>query len=668
MRSRALALGVVCLLLLAGCLAKSEPDPAPEVAEQSPEATLAEIRYQASVATDSRRPPDERNRSAQAVWSRLTALLAQPASRGIALSEWETPVRPGSGPVVRVQESEALRLYAVSIPVPGGEQLERLLAQWQGGDGKVSVSEVRAPAGSRLVSHRLQMDKGGNPGTLTLLWELPSRSGGFVGHFQWEKGEFKLVPGAFSPLPREAGTTRLEPRDGFLSLQYAPDDRWTGAGFDLNFPLRFYVHPDWYVEYQDGRYSLGDDRAPGMYVAFAEALEKTRSQEKRQAAWLKATRKLPLYLGEMEAWQEPIIDKLPKDSVLLTDQLGQIHLRLVSIPTPEFVGGQFTVLQFRNAGGMPLAQQIYLPGAPTAARLITNEGLPGLLVVSTRADGHVLTILKLGSDGFWDKAPEWYGWLPSAMDGWGLYKEDYHLFISGPKEGVVQLTGAPPTVEACADGACLQLDLRTGNRLTALPWLGTQLSRVEGAPEPEATTALEVLKSFLLLPDASGISADQFEQVLTRGRARAFSLPGLRTVGIPRSAQGLTPLVLQWDGGLHVEQPAAFGVDYWISARMLDAEHMAAVGRTQESAALVIFRKTEAGWANAMDLIQPVALMTGGIRLDAPAAQVKGLRVSGSPALTVGVSASGTTYQFCEGPGRGCVRFLWEDGRLIGPK
>lgn len=656
---------VAALLLLTGCAAKSAPVPLPGVQQAG---GLAEVRYQASVTHDSKRSPEERVRSANAAWGKLVALLADPSSRQILPAQWEEQVSEGAGAFVRMQESGSLRLYAVSLPVPGGEPpFERVLAQWQAPDGKLQVSELKGLPGGRLLTHRLQTDRN-NPSVLVALWEMPGEGGGFAGHFHWDKGEFKLVQGAFATLPKEAGLTTLEVRDGFLVAQFPPEDGWPGAEFDTNFPLRFYVHPDWYVDHKDGRYTLGDDRAPGMYQAFAEALDKTGAPAERQASWLKASRKLPLYLAEMEGWHEPLVDKLPKGSAVMSDAHGHVSVRLVSIPAPDFIGGHYSVAQFRVSNGLPTAQPLYIPGAAVSARLFANDGLPGMLVASTRADGFAVTMLKLDVDGLWEKAPEWYGWLPPGMDSWNLKREDHHLFVFQPEDGELQVTGQPPVIQGCLGANCVPLDFQTGQKLSAVSWLVSRLDRMTRANDAEMLADIELLRQFLLSPAAKEVPSDQFERVFAQGRVAAFATPSVRVVGLPMNATGVAPLVVQWEGGILVEQPLPFGVFQWISARPLDETHLAVVGRTSDSAALVVFRKTETGWENGADLIQPAGLQAGTLRIDAPGALIRGLGVWGSATLSIGVTADGKTYQFCESPNRGCVRFVWENGRLAGPR
>jgi hypothetical protein len=667
-RSRALVAGLAGLLLLAGCAwRQAQPSDAQPQAETARAVDLVEIRYQASVTHDNRKSSDERTRAANAAWSTLLAYLTRPESRDLPVTEWEMPLAEGVGPFVRVQESGTLRLYAIPLPVPGGEPpFERVAAQWQAADGRLFASELKSLPGGRLLTHHLVVDRG-NPQALVVLWEYPNRGRGFAGHFQWERSEFRLVAGAFAGLPKEAGTTQLDVRDGFLTVQQAGEDRWVGAEFDRNFPLRFYVHPDWYLDFERGKYAIGDDRAPGMYQAFAEAHDRNVPRERRQAQWLKATRRLPIFLGDLEGWRENLAGKLPKGSAILTDQTSNISLRLISIPTPEFMGGHFTVAQFRISSGLPTAQPVYIPGAAVAAKIFTNEGLPGIMVVSTRADGFAVTLLKLDFDGLWEKAPEWYGWLPGSIDNWQMKREDHHLFFFPPADGVLQVTGTPPVIEACQGSLCVPLDFKSG-KLSAAPWLAASLTRMPASDAAQVEAAIGLVQQFMASPHAKDLTDQQFEQIFTIGQVAAFTVGSLQLIGLPVSAAGTAPLLVHWEGGSLVETPAPGAVHYWISARPLDDANVAVVGRTGSGAVLLVFRKEGPGWRIAPDAVAPVAVQAGSLRFDAPSPVAKGLSVQGTTAMSVAVTRDGTTYFFCQSQNAGCVRFVWEGGQLAGPR
>ena len=624
--------------------------------------TLDSIWLAAAEALDGSLNATQRQLSRDQAMASLLAYLKLPESVQVTRDQWERPAREGHGPLVRPYVSGPIRVYAMTLPlsgvVPPGERLA-VQASWPAG---LQSFEVSPPAGGQLAGARFLQEAG--TFHLSLAFVMP-RGGMAVAHYQQDarSGEFKPLSGAFRGLPNRFEDYSLDQRDGFLVLS-TPIEMEPRPRYDEKHPLMLFLDGELGLEWKGGRYVVADERNYSAFEGFTAALDDKATKEDRLEAWDKATRKLPAYLHEFASWQDDLTGKLPPGGALRTDQSGNLAVRVISIPAPKLVTEPgFTVVQYRAGNGLPMAQELKLPGIVEDVRIVYRQGLPGLMILTDTAAVHkALSLFGMTGGNDWEPAPsEWFGFLP-AEDGMQLeHRNTHHLTIRlGAPQGSVSLTRSPePGAQVC-NGPDLCFDLTwIGGRLSGTGWVAGKLRAMMTDPAL-TTSAVGAVKAFLESPEAAGLSAAELANVLGAGQGvpvQVFTAgPEGQAVVLPPALGNSSPILFLQGQTLTQYGPADSGVDRWTRIWEVQGEGgrwLVILGRNlQGDAAMRLYRVNGGAWqaVNVVDV--PISVNLGdkvNVQYQpGPTGASRDLFIQGHSVMEVTIGQDGRSVAFCE--------------------
>jgi hypothetical protein len=669
------------VLLLATLATAACSRPAPTAEPQGQTASLEQVRRLAEVALDATLPGKQRQEAREAAMNALVAFLKQPESLTISQAEWEQPLKTGPR-VLRYFASGDLRICTLTLPasgvVPPGE---RVAVQLAAGQGAPQAAELEVLPGGQLAAARALAGQGQY--ALTLAFTL-ALGGGYVVHYQRDRsGEFKRNAAAFRGLPPRVGDVSLNQKDGYLLVNMPLEGQWHPR-FEEKRPLRLFFTADLGIDWKE-RFEILDERNFNAFQGFATALDPKAKAADRKEAWEKATHKFPAYLEEMPSWADDLAAKLPPGAGFRSDRLANLEARVVSVPAPDLVNEPgFTVVQYRTGNGMPSSQVIALPGVVTDFRLVNQNGLPGLLLLTgaTGATGSAgvrrsaLTLLLITGDNNWAPASDWIGALPVAP-GLKLSAEGGHLMVEGSDASSVQLTGAGagdrPAAQVCsAPGSCFTLSW-TGAKFGGAGFLVERLRQIAVSPNvtyDETLQAVEAVRQFLQSPDTRALSSADLAAALGRDQGVPVAVfeagPGAHVVGMPANAGGTAPVLVQSETGVLMEPVGPRSVVRWTDARVVEAggaRWLLVLGQSRSAAALLLYKWDGKGWqpANALDGSVDRILMERA-RISYSPGQVlpvRGLYTSGT-AVSATFTPDGQGVQFCEN-GRACVTYQYNN-------
>lgn len=653
--SQALLLLLV-LFLVTACGRGGRAPSAPPTAA----VTLDVVWQAAEAALDGNLNASQRQRARDEAMSNLLAYLKQPESLEVARAQWERPAKGGHGPLVRSYAAGAVRVYAMTLPlsgvVPPGERLAVQVTK-----PALQSFELAMPAGGQLAGAR-SLEEGGSL-QLSLAFVMP-RGGMAVAHYQQDarSGEFKLQSGAFRGLPNRFDDYDLVQKDGFLFFA-TPIEMEPRPRYDEKHPLMLFLDGELGLEWKGGRYVVVDERNYSAFQGFTVALDAKASTKERQEAWEKAVRKLPAYLHEPESWQENLSGKLPPGAKLLTHESGNLSVRVISVPAPTLVSTpSFTVVQYRAGNGLPMAQELTLPGYVQDVRLFHRQGLPGLMVLSDMAAKgstfQTLSLYAMSGGNDWEPATvDWFGLLP-AEDGLQLdHRNSHHLTLQWTKApGTVSLSaGLEPVVQVCpAPDRCFELTW-VGGRLSAAGWVAAKLRAMIDDPGQTAS-AVSAVKLFLESQGPAGVSAAELARLLGADQGvpvQVFTAgPQSHAVVLPPSGSGASPILIQTPSGTAVHQPGDSRVDRWERIWEVQGEGgrwLVVLGRNaQTDASLRLYKVNGGAWQSVNVVDAPVNVNLGGQVTVRYQPGEKELFIQGHHVLEVIPSPDGQSISICE--------------------
>ncbi len=677
LRHAILALLVLTATLLAACSGNKASNPEPRTTPVS----IDEVRRYAQKALDGMSSSDDREQAREAAVRSLLELLKNADSTRIAKADWERPVTQGNTPMVRVFEAGKLKVFGFPLPGPGVVPPgERVIVQFSGTGGTLLSEELPTMSGGKLTAAKA-LEEGGQT-YLSLAFTL-ARGGGYVGHYQLDAraGEFKASSSAFKGLPTKVGDLTLEPRDQFLTVNMPNPDDWRPQ-FDPKQPLRLFFNGDIALEWKGGKYLVLDERNFSAFAGLKLALDPKTPKADRDEAWEKGTRKLPSYLQEMASWNEDLTAKLPEGAVVLKDQVANLGIRIVSIPAPEGSKDGFTVVQYRAGGGLPQAQALAVPGKAEAVRLITRQGLPGLMILSGSSEGpkgpmhKYVSLLRMTAGNDWQPAADWFGWLP-GVDGWELRRTTAQHTVEimntvKPEAFTATLTpGVDPSVQLCqSPTACYSLTW-VSDQLSGGNWIAGKLSALTApgaVPSPDQVLqAAGLVQSMLAAPELKGLEAPQVAAMLG-GQVQVLEPePGTLVVGFPGNGSGTVPVLVQGGSVVLRDLVTSHIVDRWIGARIVETgadKWLLMLGQGKVSAALLVYKWDGKAWQPAPPLSGSVDRSIGEtVRVTYAAGQdrpVRGLYAGGSADITAAFTPDGKGVSFCEGK-RACLTYIFDN-------
>ncbi len=677
------ALLLVCLSIALTACGSSKP--AVEQPE-GPEPSLELVRQYAAQALDAGLPSGERRQAREQAMSTLLAFLTRPESLAVERVEWEEPVGPRTTPLIRPYDAGAVQVYALTIPVSGVlPPGERVAVQMTGGSAPYKAVEVPVLPGGRLAAARASEENGRLQ--LTLAFHL-GRGGGYVAHYTQDPGsdKFRVSGAVFNNLPSRMGDASLMVRDGYLMVTSPLDEGWQPR-FDETHPLRLFVMQDLALEWDEGRFVIKDQRNVTAFDALRVALSDEADEKERQEAWDTATRKLPLYLQEMESWGQNLTARLPLGARVLEDEHEKTAVRLISIPAPpDQPESTLTVIQHRISNGLPSAQVISVPGPVEDFRVISRDGIPGLMIlsdsgaVSGQPFEKTITLMKLTAGHSWAPAPDWFGSLPPDPDvRFAHAEESGHLTLSwtgaGSPVSIAMINRDSPSLRICKAAADCYMLTWMGGRFGGTGWVLGSLRKLAG-PEPvtqaQVAEAVNAVKHFLLLPEARLLTAQQLEEALGRSQGldiRVYDAGGgSRVVVLPPTNLGASPVLIQSGEQIRTETAAPGYLDQWSrvwTASSGEDRWLLLFGESEHGAALVLHRWQDGAWQPVDAVSEPVERVLGSkIRIRYQPGQthpVRGLFVPGGPDLVVSFLSEGRGVTFCERY-RACAIYQLKDG------
>lgn len=657
--------------------------------------SLQAIRQYAVRALDTTLSSDDRQKARNQAFSSLVGFLKTPASLQVTKADWEREVQPGSGPMVRMFQADQLRVFAIALAVPGVVPPgERVAVQVSSSAGAPEAWELASMPGGAAVAAGASRE--GGQTSLTVAYSL-IRGGGYVANYLRDSktGEFRANPNALRGLPLRAGDFTLEMRDSFLMVQRPSPEPWRPR-FETKTSLRLFLDSDIAFEWKGGRFQVIDDRTLSAFQGFLTALDPRADRTTREEAWEKAITRLPGYLQDLESWSDDLAGKLPPGAFVGQDQIPNMAIRLVSIPSPMLTGPRsFTVVQYRSGGGLPSVQVILIPGTVEGVRLITRQGLPGLLILSDAPNGgtgpgakvpwrKAISLFRQTAGSTWEPAPEWFGYFPEAA-GWNLQRPVNQGYVTLEPSPPPAQTGPNPTFALAASGApgvqaclpptdCFSL-IWSGSSLTGADWVAAKLraisTRAGGAPVSlrqfaEASVAVQRL---LESTEGQAMEAGQMETLLGRDAGVSISVfdagAGTKVVAMPADPTGDLPLIIGAGPRVLQESPAPRVVDRWVGARVVEANGarwLLVLGRSPVASLLTTYRWTEVGWSTAPALETRLDRSVGRAQLNfAPGQTIpyRGIYFYGSTGASATFTPDGRGVQFCDDQ-RTCVSYVYE--------
>ncbi len=654
------------LVVISACGSK----PAQTVVKAEP-VTLQQIRAYAAEALDGNIQSDQRSAARDAAVRSLLRFLTSSESVRLTKSDWERPAVASSGPLMRYFESGKVRVFALALPGPGiVPPGERVIVQYLPPGGAPIASELKVLTGHQLISVR-GLEESGQL-SLTAAFGHP-RGGGYVSHYTRDSrsGEFRPAPTALRGLPFTIGDFTLEPYDEFLRVSTPIPEPWRPL-FEVKQPLRLFLDADVALDWKGGRFVLLDERSFSAFQGFLTALDVKAAKPEREEAWEKATRRLPEYLGEMESWAEDLSARLPLGALTSRDAKGTSAVRLISIPAPEGLAHSvFSVLQYRSGGGLPSAQTLTLPGLAEGIRLVTHQGLPGLLILSDVSTASrvkkAVSLYRMTAGNIWEPAPEWFGFIPKEP-GWWITRApsspDLVIEWVGragfDKPAISMAIGADIGVQLChAPTDCVLLNWIADSfggagwvreKLRALTTVGTGF-----AAERQVLEAISPLTAYLSAPSTIAITPTELITAIELDLQVFQPDQFTRLVGMPTNSAGLRPLLLQTSKGIVVETHETSAIEQWLDARVVTAggtRWLVVLGRARESVSVILYRWEGDAWVKADALEQRVdRLIRDRVKLSYVPRQtnpVRGLVASGSAQVNAKFTSDGTAVQICE--------------------
>lgn len=674
-RGRSLATGLLLLsLLLTACAQQSQPVTAPNPEPPS----LDLIRKQVAVALDSDVSSDDRRAARDSAMRTLLAFLQTPASLRVTQPDWERPVAEGAGPAIHYFRSGKARIYALALPIPGVVPPgERVAVQFSSAGGQTQVSELTTlPGGSLSAVHLVEE---GAQVNLIAAYAL-ARGGGYVGVYALDSktGEFKVNSSSIKGLPTRVGDVTFEPRDQFLQLSWPLPDPWRPR-IETSAPVRLTVDNDIALEWKAGKLNLQDERSFSAIQGLHTALAGATSPEDRTRAWEKAVERLPNYLREMASWTEDLSSKLPPGATLSRDQLGTVAVRVISVPAPEGTTLKpITVVQHRISGGLPQAQTVELSGVVQNVRVISRQGLAGLVLLTDATPkgspkGSLRFQVKLmrqtaGSD--WEPAPDWFGYIPKGL-GWRFEKMNTaaSLYIvpegDNPQASIAMAPTGTPTIRLCSKPDTCAALTWAGESLTASDWIAGQINALTAQPgqvtPQHVQEAAQAIVKLLSEPEVAALGDRQVATLLgdTAGSPISVLEAGLETrvVALPFNPTGEVPIVISAGGQAFAESPAPRIVETWIAASAFEAggnKWLLVVGKGRGAWVVVPYRWSENQWRPTALLDQPIdKVIAGRARVSYSPGQsypVRGFWIYGTEDILVSFGTGGKSLRFCQGP------------------
>jgi len=661
---------ILAVLLASASACGSKPV---QTTVRSEPVTLEQIRAHAAQALDGNAFSDQRTAAREAAIRSLLQFLTSAESVRLTKSDWERPAVASSGPLMRYFETGKLRVFALALPGPGIiPPGERVVVQYLTPGGAPSSTELKVLPRHQLVSVR-GLEEAGQV-SLTAAFGHP-QGGGYVAHYTRDarSGEFKPTPTVLRGLPFKIGDFTLELYDDFLRVSSPIPEPWRPF-FETKHPLRLFLDSDVALDWKGGRFVLLDERSFSAFQGFQTALDTKVAKPEREEAWEKATRRLPVYLGEFESWAEDLAARLPLGATTSRDAKGTLAVRLVSVPAPEGLGHKgFSVLQYRSGGGLPSAQSLALPGLAEGVRLVTHQGLPGLMIlsdVSTRTQPNlkkVITLYRMTAGSNWEPAPEWFGFIP-LEPGWWITRapESPDLVIEWvgkageTKPSMSMASGAEVGVQLCElPTRCFTLNWAVDS-LGGAGWVTAKLKALttlqpSPAAQRQVIDTIPALSAYLLAPSTMGLTPIELATSIGLDLQVFQPEPDTRVVAMPSNSVGLRPLLIQTAKGIAVEYSEPQAIQQWLDARVVDAgdsRWLVVLGRARESVSVLLYRWEGETWVPASALDQRVDRIIGGrvqlSYLPRQTTPVRGLFAYGSSQVSVKFTADGRSVQICE--------------------
>jgi len=670
-------LGVLVAMISACGSKQSQP-----VVKADP-VTLEQIRSHAALALDGNALSDQRAVAREAAIRSLLQFLTTADSLKLTKSDWERPAVASSGPLMRYFETGPIRVFALALPGPGIiPPGERVVIQYLPPGGAPTSGELKVLPRHQIISVRGLAESGQL--SLTATFGHP-QGGGYVAHYirDGRSGEFKPAPTTLRGLPFRIGDFTLELYDEFLRVSSPIPEPWRPL-FEANQPLRLFLDPDVALDWKGGRFVLLDERSFSAFQGFLTALDTKVAKPEREEAWEKATRRLPAYLSEMGSWTENVAARLPTEAVTSSDTKGNLAVRLVSIPAPEGLSHQsFSVLQYRSGGGLPSAQTLTLPGQAEGVRLVTHEGLPGLVIVSNLATPQsplkkAITLFRLTAGSHWEPAPEWFGFIPQEQ-GWWITRAPDSLDLSIEWVGrsgqsspsMSMITGAEVGVELCQDiDQCFGLTW-VANSLGGTDWIKAKLvalTKMESGPaaQRQVMDTIPNLSTYLSAPETRALSPIALQTAIGMDLQVFQPEPETRLVAMPTNSVGLRPLLIQTDKGIVIETHEPRAIEQWHDAKVVDAGNerwLLVIGRARESVSVLLYKWVGDTWVKTPALEHRVdQVIRERVLLSYRPGQsmpVRGLFAFGSTQVSAKFTPEGTGVQICEGQTT-CLMYTFE--------